>query len=130
MAALCRRLTEDLLLEYINPLIEEMNMVQQTIEIDPAKIDPEEARNNIGVIVQYVTKVFDKVTEMSKSFPKELTYIFTCVRKAVEDKYGAEEALKIVGAFIFLRLINPVLLTPAKFSSKCLLMISSHVLTL
>ncbi|EKE40149.1 hypothetical protein ENUP19_0304G0047 [Entamoeba nuttalli] len=117
-AAMCRRLTEDLLVEYINPLLEEINSYTEPLEIDNSKVGDEKAKKNIEIVVNYVNKLFDTVTILSKKFCPELTYIFTKVRLAVKERYGDEEALKIVGAFVFLRLINPVLLTPLKFSSK------------
>ncbi|KAL7722588.1 Ras-GAP domain-containing protein [Entamoeba marina] len=118
MAALSRKLTEDLLIEYINPLIEQINTNNTTLEIDSSKVDEETARKNVETVINFVDQFFENVNEMTKHLPLELTFIFTRVRLAVAAKYGDEEALKIVGAFLFLRLLNPVLITPQKFSTK------------
>ncbi|ELP90174.1 hypothetical protein EIN_406380 [Entamoeba invadens IP1] len=117
-AALCRKLTEELLMEYINPLLVEINAIQEPLEVDPTKVDETKCRENVSYVTKFVVKFFEEVTHLSQKFPPELTYTFTRVRQAVKAKYGDVEALKIVGAFVFLRLLNPVLLTPQKFSTK------------
>ena len=117
-AALSRKLTENLLLEYINPFLEEMNNLKEPLEIDSSKVSPEKSAENIEKVIELVNKLLETVKVFCSKLPDELTYIFTKAREVVREKYGDEEALKIVGSFVFLRLINPVLLTPAKFSSK------------
>ena len=117
-AALSRKLTEGLLLKYINPFLEEMNTLTEPLEIDSSKVGQEKADENIEKVIGLINKLLENVKQFCLELPKELTYIFTKAREAVREKYGDEEAIKIVGSFIFLRLINPVLLTPQKFSSK------------
>ena len=118
MAALCRLLTKDLLKEYISPLIEEVNNLPEVIEMDKSKVSEEKVKENIEITKEFIDKFFAISRELCSKLPKELTSLFTVVRQAVAAKYGDKEALKIVGGFVFLRLLNPVLLTPQKFSTE------------
>ncbi|KAL3856417.1 hypothetical protein ACJMK2_011181 [Sinanodonta woodiana] len=107
--------------ELLNPLIMEMfQMEQQTtqvsFEIDPARLEPgetiEDNKRNLMIITQ---KVFNAIVESAGRFPPKLRSMCHCLYQVVTQRFQqstVDAIWTVIGTVIFLRFINPAIVSP------------------
>ncbi|XP_023718196.1 neurofibromin isoform X5 [Cryptotermes secundus] len=107
---------QNLLEPLIRPLLEEPN---QSFEVDPARLDPnediEENRRNLIALTQ---KVFDAIVSSSDKFPPQLRSMCHCLYQVLSKRFPLfpQNNIGAVGTVIFLRFINPAIVSPQEMS--------------
>ncbi|PSN44310.1 Neurofibromin [Blattella germanica] len=103
---------QGLLEPLIKPLLEETN---QSFEVDPARLDPtediEENRRNLIALTQ---KVFDAIVSSADKFPPQLRSMCHCLYQVLSKRFPQfpQNNIGAVGTVIFLRFINPAIVSP------------------
>ncbi|KAK3754965.1 hypothetical protein QZH41_017349 [Actinostola sp. cb2023] len=99
----------------LGPLIVKMYKEQVTYEVDPDRIDKneslEENRNNLVKLAQ---EFINKITSSANSLPLTLRDLCCVLRKIVQQRFP-NSSLASVGSAIFLRFINPAIISPHLF---------------
>ncbi|XP_069683037.1 neurofibromin isoform X4 [Periplaneta americana] len=103
---------QSLLEPLIRPLLEETN---QSFEVDPARLDPtediDENRRNLIALTQ---KVFDAIVSSADKFPPQLRSMCHCLYQVLSKRFPQfpQNNIGAVGTVIFLRFINPAIVSP------------------
>ncbi|XP_052799724.1 neurofibromin-like isoform X3 [Mya arenaria] len=107
--------------ELLNPLIMEMfqkehSFQQISFEVDPARLETgeniEENKKNLMVITQ---KVFNAIVSSAHKFPSKLRSMCHCLFHVVNQRFQqstGEAVWTVIGTVIFLRFINPAIVSP------------------
>ncbi|XP_023719668.1 neurofibromin isoform X2 [Cryptotermes secundus] len=107
---------QNLLEPLIRPLLEEPS---QSFEVDPARLDPseniEENRRNLIALTQ---KVFDAIVSSADKFPPQLRSMCHCLYQVLSKRFPLfpQNNIGAVGTVIFLRFINPAIVSPQEMS--------------
>ncbi|KAJ3130815.1 Neurofibromin 1 [Physocladia obscura] len=104
---------KEYLVNAIKPVLDELLDIKSNLsfEIDPKRIlDGEIPAINRKNVTTLVNRLLDNLLNTDK-FPKELQVVCTIVAQAVGRKFP-ENKTTGVGAFMFLRFINPIIVTP------------------
>ncbi|XP_011426816.1 neurofibromin isoform X4 [Magallana gigas] len=116
MAYCFRFYGQNYLRELLNPHIMEMTQQKVSFEIDPARLDSgesiEENKKNLMLITQ---KVFDSIVGSAPQFPSKLRSMCHCLYQVVTQRFqqsSAEAVWTVIGTVIFLRFINPAIVSP------------------
>ncbi|XP_017855685.1 PREDICTED: neurofibromin isoform X1 [Drosophila arizonae] len=97
----------------IRPLLDDQEEI--CFEVDPARLDPsediEEHRNNLIALTQ---KVFDAIINSSDRFPPQLRSMCHCLYQVLSKRFPnlLQNNIGAVGTVIFLRFINPAIVSP------------------
>ncbi|KAF2884403.1 hypothetical protein ILUMI_21782, partial [Ignelater luminosus] len=103
---------QTLLEPLIKPLLDEPNC---SFEVDPARIetteDIEENRQNLIALTQ---KVFDAIVSSADKFPPQLRSMCHCLYQVLSKRFPQfpQNNIGAVGTVIFLRFINPAIVSP------------------
>ncbi|XP_046387119.1 neurofibromin isoform X3 [Ischnura elegans] len=103
---------QNLLEPLIRPLLDEPN---QSFEVDPARLDSsediEENRRNLMALTQ---KVFDAIISSAEKFPPQLRSMCHCLYQVLSKRFPQipQSNIGAVGTVIFLRFINPAIVSP------------------
>ncbi|XP_068081132.1 neurofibromin [Anabrus simplex] len=103
---------QSLLEPLIRPLLEDTN---QSFEVDPARLDAsediEENRRNLVALTQ---KVFDAILSSAEKFPPQLRSMCHCLYQVLSKRFPQfpQNNIGAVGTVIFLRFINPAIVSP------------------
>ncbi|KAF5294854.1 hypothetical protein FQA39_LY00338 [Lamprigera yunnana] len=103
---------QTLLEPLIKPLLEDSNC---SFEVDPARIelneDIEENRQNLIALTQ---KVFDAIVNSADTFPAQLRSMCHCLYQVLSKRFPQfpQNNIGAVGTVIFLRFINPAIVSP------------------
>ncbi|KAF5281228.1 hypothetical protein FQR65_LT14821 [Abscondita terminalis] len=103
---------QTLLEPLIKPLLEDPNC---SFEVDPARIelneDIEENRQNLIALTQ---KVFDAIVNSADTFPAQLRSMCHCLYQVLSKRFPQfpQNNIGAVGTVIFLRFINPAIVSP------------------
>ncbi|XP_060559140.1 neurofibromin-like isoform X1 [Ruditapes philippinarum] len=107
--------------ELLNPLIMEMfqkehSCQQISFEVDPARLEAgeniEENKKNLTIITQ---KVFNAIVGSAHKFPSKLRSMCHCLFHVVNQRFQqstGEAVWTVIGTVIFLRFINPAIVSP------------------
>ncbi|KAJ3124569.1 Ras GTPase activating protein ira2 [Physocladia obscura] len=105
---------KDYLIDAIKPVLDELLDIKKSnlsFEIDPNRIHEGEVpainRKNVATLVN---RLLDNLLDTEK-FPKELRVVCSIVAEAVGRRFP-DNKTTAVGAFMFLRFINPIIVTP------------------
>ncbi|CAG7721745.1 unnamed protein product, partial [Allacma fusca] len=115
MKSVCEDFLNAALSETINRILES----KQSCELNPSKMEP--GVDNCAN-AEFLLVVLDEITEnifmAYDSCSPTLRYICGCLQRAAMTKWPNERLVKtrVVGGFIFLRLICPALLNPRQFN--------------
>ncbi|EDW66990.2 uncharacterized protein Dvir_GJ23901 [Drosophila virilis] len=97
----------------IRPLLDDEE--ETCFEVDPARLEPaddiEENRNNLIALTQ---KVFDAIINSSDRFPPQLRSMCHCLYQVLSKRFPnlLQNNIGAVGTVIFLRFINPAIVSP------------------
>lgn len=103
---------QNLLEPLIKPLLDEPAI---NFEVDPARIeineDIEENRRNLIALTQ---KVFDSIINSADKFPSQLRSMCHCLYQVLSKRFPnlLQNNIGAVGTVIFLRFINPAIVSP------------------
>lgn len=103
---------QGLLEPLIRPLLEEPNT---SFEVDTARLEPlediEQNRNNLIALTQ---KVFDAIVNSADRFPPQLRSMCHCLYQVLSKRFPnlLQNNIGAVGTVIFLRFINPAIVSP------------------
>ncbi|KAK7864725.1 hypothetical protein R5R35_013611 [Gryllus longicercus] len=103
---------QSLLEPLIKPLLDETIM---SFEVDPARLDTtediEENRRNLVALTQ---KVFDAIISSAEKFPPQLRSMCHCLYQVLSKRFPQipQNNIGAVGTVIFLRFINPAIVSP------------------
>ncbi|XP_049859509.1 neurofibromin isoform X2 [Schistocerca gregaria] len=103
---------QTLLEPLIRPLLEDTS---QSFEVDPARLDStediEENRRNLIALTQ---KVFDAIVSSADKFPPQLRSMCHCLYQVLSKRFPQipQNNIGAVGTVIFLRFINPAIVSP------------------
>lgn len=112
MHATCRQFLEKALGESLRKIME----TRQSCELNPSKLDNlAEACSNAEYLLKLLDEVADLVFHSVEHCPPTLRFLCGCLQRAVAAKWPDDNIIKtrVVGSFIFLRLICPATLNPA-----------------
>lgn len=104
---------QNLLEPMIKPLLYEP--AAQCFEVDPSRIDREENleinRHNLIALTQ---KVFDAILKSADKFPPQLRSMCHCLYQVLSKRFPSllQNNIGAVGTVIFLRFINPAIVSP------------------
>ncbi|KAG8298105.1 Neurofibromin 1 [Homalodisca vitripennis] len=103
---------QSLLEPLVRPLIEDQ---APSLEVDPARLgtgeDIEENRRNLIALTQ---KVFDAIVSSADKFPPQLRSMCHCLYQVLSKRFPQvpQNNIGAVGTVIFLRFINPAIVSP------------------
>ncbi|KAK9758709.1 GTPase-activator protein for Ras-like GTPase [Popillia japonica] len=103
---------QSLLEPLIRPLLDDSNC---SFEVDPARLelneDIEENRHNLIALTQ---KVFDAIVSSADKFPPQLRSMCHCLYQVLSKRFPQfpQNNIGAVGTVIFLRFINPAIVSP------------------
>ena len=114
MRATCQSFLEKALSESMRRVMD----TKQSCELNPSKLDSlAEACANAEMLLTLLDEVVDCIFHSVESCPPMLRFICGCLQRAVAAKWPNDQLVKtrVVGSFIFLRLICPAILNPRQF---------------
>ena len=103
---------QTLLEPLIKPLLDEPNI---NFEVDPARLEPSDDidmnRKNLIALTQ---KVFDAILSSADKFPTQLRSMCHCLYQVLGKRFPTllQQNIGAVGTVIFLRFINPAIVSP------------------
>lgn len=85
-----------------------------SFEVDPARLEKgEDIEKNRKNLINLTQKVFDKIVNSLKEFPAPLKLLFRCLHKVLLKRYSNQnQATSVVSTILFLRMFNPVIVSP------------------
>ncbi|CAG0920975.1 unnamed protein product [Notodromas monacha] len=102
----------NLLKPLIRPLIDMPNV---SYEIDPARLGPNESlETNYENLLTLTQKVFDAITSTAEQFPPQLRSMCYCLYQVLSKRFpnSPQNNIGAVGTVVFLRFINPAIVSP------------------
>ena len=114
MRATCHGFLERALSESIRRVMD----TKQSCELNPSKLDSlAEACANAEMLLCLLDDVVDCIFHSVESCPPTLRFICGCLQRTVAAKWPNDQLVKtrVVGSFIFLRLLCPAILNPRQF---------------
>ncbi|KAK7488237.1 hypothetical protein BaRGS_00020544 [Batillaria attramentaria] len=108
------------LCDLLSPLIQEMFQLEKesqvSYEIDPTRLEPgENLEDNKRNLLEMTQKVFTAIVESAPKFPPKLRSMCHCLYQVVTQRFqqsSAEAVWTVIGTVIFLRFINPAIVSP------------------
>lgn len=103
---------QTLLEPLIRPLLEEPNT---SFEVDTARLEPQEdIEQNRRNLIALTQKVFDAITNSAERFPPQLRSMCHCLYQVLSKRFPnlLQNNIGAVGTVIFLRFINPAIVSP------------------
>ncbi|XP_071790650.1 neurofibromin-like isoform X1 [Asterias amurensis] len=99
----------------LEPLISEMMAAERahiSYEVDPARMgDDESLETNRQNVIQAGKKFFAAISQSTDKFPAQLRSVCHCLYEVVTQRFP-QNAISAVGSAIFLRFINPAIVSP------------------
>ena len=84
----------------------------KSYEVDPSRVEPNEnVDENRQNLLQLTQSVLDSIVNSAKIFPLHLRIVCHCLYSIVSQRF-MQAGFQAVGTVIFLRFINPVLISP------------------
>ncbi|RNA20784.1 neurofibromin isoform X2 [Brachionus plicatilis] len=108
----------DYLVQLFQPLL--MNLflpdnIFKSYEVDPSRIEPNESVDqNRHNLLQLTQSVIDAIINSNKIFPIHMRIVCHCLYQVVSNRFP-QSGFQAVGTVIFLRFINPVLVSPHEY---------------
>ncbi|XP_021368387.1 neurofibromin-like isoform X2 [Mizuhopecten yessoensis] len=120
MAYCFRFYGQNYLRELLNPLIMEMFQLERqqkvSYEIDSARLESGESiEDNKKYLMNITQKVFNVVVGSAQQFPTKLRSMCHCLHQVVTQRFqqnSADAVWTVIGTVIFLRFINPAIVSP------------------
>lgn len=83
-------------------------------EVDSARIDKnEDIDENRKNLLNLTKKVFDAIINSLNQFPIQLKLMCRCLNKVLQKRYSNfNQSASVIGTILFLRFINPVIVSP------------------
>ncbi|XP_071054810.1 neurofibromin isoform X2 [Onthophagus taurus] len=103
---------QTLLEPLISPLLEELNC---SFEVDPARLeDNEDIIDNRKNLIQLTQRVFEAIVNAADKFPPQLRSMCHCLYQVLSKRFPQcpQNNIGAVGTVIFLRFINPAIVSP------------------
>lgn len=103
---------QNLLEPLIRPLLEEPNT---SFEVDTARLElQEDIEQNRGNLIALTQKVFDAIINSAERFPPQLRSMCHCLYQVLSKRFPnlLQNNIGAVGTVIFLRFINPAIVSP------------------
>ncbi|XP_063221250.1 neurofibromin isoform X2 [Bacillus rossius redtenbacheri] len=103
---------QSLLEPLIGPLLDD---ISQSFEVDPARLDPtEDIDTNQNNLIALTEKVFDAIISSAEKFPPQLRSMCHCLYQVLSKRFPQfpQNNIGAVGTVIFLRFINPAIVSP------------------
>ncbi|XP_055698238.1 neurofibromin isoform X5 [Phlebotomus papatasi] len=103
---------QNLLEPLIRPLLDEHSA---SFEVDPARLEPQEdIEQNRRNLIALTQKVFDAIIESAERFPPQLRSMCHCLYQVLSKRFPnvLQNNIGAVGTVIFLRFINPAIVSP------------------
>lgn len=104
---------QNLLQPLIQLLLDEEPL--QSFEVDPARLDPsEDIEENRKNLMAFTQKVFDAIVSSANKFPPQLRSMCHCLYQVLSKRFPQvpQNNIGAVGTVIFLRFINPAIVSP------------------
>ncbi|ELP86401.1 ras GTP-ase activating protein, putative [Entamoeba invadens IP1] len=120
MSSFMRKEGLSVLENYINPIIQTVNSLPNVLEVDPVKTSQQEADQNVVTLMSILKEKVCKWEYLKSLLTPSLTFIFSCIKNEVSKKWP-ENSLIAIGGFLFLRFINPALVSPQRFGAQMVL---------
>lgn len=97
----------------IRPLLEDSNI--SNFEVDQARLEPnEDIEQNRRNLIALTQKVFDAIVKSADRFPPQLRSMCHCLYQVLSKRFPnvLQNNIGAVGTVIFLRFINPAIVSP------------------
>lgn len=100
--------------QLLEPHIPPSHQSDISYEIDPTKLEEDgDIETNQRNLLILTKQILDSILSSASDFPPQLNLMCICLRKVLCKKYtNSETYLKAVGTVIFLRFINPAIVSP------------------
>ncbi|XP_077995279.1 neurofibromin-like isoform X2 [Glandiceps talaboti] len=102
----------------LEPLVKEMLTPERqniNFEVDPTRLEQgdniEDNRKNLIILTQ---KFFNAITSSADKFPPQLRSVCHCLYQVVSQRFP-QHSVGAVGSAVFLRFINPALVSPVEY---------------
>ncbi|RZF46610.1 hypothetical protein LSTR_LSTR002942 [Laodelphax striatellus] len=108
---------QTLLQPLIQPLIDDETTV--SFEVDPARLDPtEDIEENRKSLIALTEKVFGAIVSSADKFPPQLRSMCHCLYQVLSKRFPQvpQNNIGAVGTVIFLRFINPAIVSPQEMN--------------
>ncbi|KAL7719454.1 Ras GTP-ase activating protein [Entamoeba marina] len=115
VSSLMRKEASGIFVNFVKPLIAEISSYGKTLEINPKMVQQATAKQNMWRLFDIIDRQIEKLLQCKDYVSDTLKSILQIIRTKIVKKFGTHAALNSVGGFIFLRFINPALLTPNTF---------------
>lgn len=111
-------------LKYLKQLLEPHIPASETVmntnisyEIDPTKLEEDgDIKLNQKNLLELTQQILDSILSSASDFPPQLNLMCICLRDVICKRYpNSDIYLKAVGTVIFLRFINPAIVSPYDF---------------
>ena len=100
----------------IRPLLDEPHT---SFEVDPARLEPsEDIEANRRSLIALTQRVFDAITNSADKFPPQLRSMCHCLYQVLSKRFPnlLQNNIGAVGTVIFLRFINPAIVSPQELA--------------
>jgi len=92
-----------------------LNPAFQNVEINPAKLDKNTKANVVQerykVLREAAENIVDALLKSVSRLPSVVRYCLSTMQQVLQE-YSREASLKLAGSFFFLRIFNPILISP------------------
>ncbi|GAB0093775.1 neurofibromin [Sergentomyia squamirostris] len=99
----------------LEPLIRPLDEYSASFEVDPARLEPaEDIEQNRRNLIALTQKVFDAIINSADRFPPQLRSMCHCLYQVLSKRFPnvLQNNIGAVGTVIFLRFINPAIVSP------------------
>lgn len=121
-ASVMKRELHNVLVEYVNPILKSINELDDVLEVDPAKVNEDIAEKNSQILLQLLKDHVFNFDIIINNFSPMMNHLLRYIKDEVVKKFP-DNGMIAVGGFLFLRFINPAIVTPQRFGDICLFFI-------
>ncbi|KAG7890579.1 hypothetical protein KL908_004416 [Ogataea polymorpha] len=111
VALYSHRVAKNYLVSIFKPIFYELQNSGEYFEIEKISVDDENCEENLRLFMKYFTMIVDAITNSVDQIPKGLRSISKTIYDTTSITFP-ESKLSVLGAFLFLRLFNPAIVSP------------------
>ncbi|KAG7807441.1 hypothetical protein KL921_004199 [Ogataea angusta] len=111
VALYSHRVAKNYLVSILRPIFHQLQNSGEYFEIEKISVDDESCEENLRLFMKYFTMIVDAITNSVDQIPKGLRLISKTIYDTTSITFP-ESKLSVLGAFLFLRLFNPAIVSP------------------
>nr|XP_037875143.1 neurofibromin isoform X8 [Bombyx mori] len=93
-----------------------------SFEVDPARLEPnQDIEANRANLIELTKEVFDRIVNSADKFPPQLRSMCHCLYQVLSKRFAQfpQTSVGAVGTVLFLRFINPAIVSPQEMGIVC-----------